>query len=79
VTTERNQFSGVHDVSWGTKGDNKVNTDIGVVSAGKGGNKNKNEVDVAMPTAEADTNAAYTRSLIETRSCDGARRLLQNC
>ena len=47
--------------------------------------ENKNEVDVAVPTAEADTNAAYTRSLIEgtengveARSCDGARRLLRD-
>jgi chitin synthase len=46
----------VHDVSWGTKGDNKVqNTDLGVVQAGK----NKNEVEVAVPTAETDINAAY--------------------
>jgi chitin synthase len=45
----------VHDVSWGTKGDNKVNTDLGVVSTGK----NKNEVEVAVPTTETDINAAY--------------------
>ncbi|KAF8551876.1 glycosyltransferase family 2 protein [Imleria badia] len=50
-------FANVHDVSWGTKGDNKVSTDLGVVSAGKG--PNKNEVEVAVPTAETDINAAY--------------------
>ncbi len=43
------------DVSWGTKGDNKVSTDLGVVSTGK----NKNEVEVAVPTEEKDINAAY--------------------
>ncbi|KAH7927646.1 glycosyltransferase family 2 protein [Leucogyrophana mollusca] len=48
-------FANVHDVSWGTKGDNKVSTDLGVVSTGK----NKNEVEVAVPTAETDINAAY--------------------
>ncbi|EGN97877.1 glycosyltransferase family 2 protein [Serpula lacrymans var. lacrymans S7.3] len=48
-------FANVHDVSWGTKGDNKVSTDLGVVSAGK----NKNEVEVAVPTAETDIDAAY--------------------
>jgi len=37
-------------------GDNKVNTDLSVVSAGKGENKNK--VEVALPTAETDINAA---------------------
>ena len=51
------QFANVHDVSWGTKGDNKVSTDLGVVSVGKG--PNKNEVEVAVPTAETDINAAY--------------------
>ena len=43
------------DVSWGTKGDNKVSTDLGVVKTGP----NKNEVEVAVPTAETDINAAY--------------------
>jgi chitin synthase len=42
-------------VSWGTKGDNKVSTDLGVVTTGK----NKNEVEVVVPTAETDINAAY--------------------
>jgi chitin synthase len=50
-------FANVHDVSWGTKGDNKVSTDLGVVSVGTG--PNKNEVEVAVPTAETDINAAY--------------------
>jgi len=52
-------FANVHDVSWGTKGDNKVSTDLGVVKAGK----NKNEVEVAVPTAETDINAAYDDAL----------------
>ena len=53
------QFANVHDVSWGTKGDNKVGTDLGVVKTGK----NKNEVEVAVPTAETDINAAYDDAL----------------
>ncbi|KAH9970285.1 glycosyltransferase family 2 protein [Lactifluus volemus] len=48
-------FANVHDVSWGTKGDNKVSTDLGVVKANKG----ENVVEVAVPTAEKDINAAY--------------------
>jgi chitin synthase len=48
-------FANVHDVSWGTKGDNKVSTDLGVVTSGKG----KNEVEVAIPTEEKDINALY--------------------
>jgi chitin synthase len=48
-------FANVHDVSWGTKGDNKVSTDLGEVKASKG----DNAVEVAVPTAETDINAAY--------------------
>lgn len=54
------QFANVHDVSWGTKGDNKVSTDLGVVAIGK----NKNEVEVAVPTAETDINAAYEDAIL---------------
>jgi hypothetical protein len=43
------------DVSWGTKGDNKVSNDLGAVVVGK----NKNEVEVVVPTEEKDINAAY--------------------
>ncbi|KAG5642981.1 Chitin synthase 4 [Asterophora parasitica] len=49
-------FANVHDVSWGTKGDNKVQTDLGKVEV-KGGNKN--EVEVAVPTTKNDINALY--------------------
>lgn len=47
----------MHDVSWGTKGDNKVETDLGTVSTGKG--DKKNEVEAVVPTSENDINAAY--------------------
>jgi chitin synthase len=46
-------FANVHDVSWGTKGDNKVNTDLGVVKTGG------NEAEVLVPTEQNDINAAY--------------------
>ncbi|KAG6830638.1 Chitin synthase 4 [Tephrocybe sp. NHM501043] len=49
-------FANVHDVSWGTKGDNKVQTDLGKVEV-KG--ENKNEVEVAIPTTKNDINALY--------------------
>ena len=49
------QFSNVHDVSWGTKGANKVSTDLRVVTMGK----NKNKVEVMVPTTENDINRAY--------------------
>ncbi|KAL1722353.1 chitin synthase [Schizophyllum commune] len=49
-------FANVHDVSWGTKGDNKVQTDLGVVTTTKDG---KAEVEVNVPTQEQDINALY--------------------
>ncbi|KAG8968969.1 Chitin synthase, class 1 [Tulasnella sp. 419] len=52
-------FANVHDVSWGTKGDNKISTDLGVVAV----KKNTNEVEVAVPTEEKDINAAYEDAL----------------
>jgi len=78
------QFANVHDVSWGTKGDNKVSTDLGVVTTGK----NKNEVEVAVPTTENDIDAAYEDAIHvlstkppkedkKTRRSDTARGLLQ--
>ncbi|KAG8919708.1 Chitin synthase, class 1 [Tulasnella sp. 417] len=48
-------FSNTHDISWGTKGDNKVSVDLGVVEK----KKDSNEVEVAVPTEQKDINAAY--------------------
>ncbi|CEH18035.1 glycosyltransferase family 2 protein [Ceraceosorus bombacis] len=48
-------FCNVHDVSWGTKGSDKVETDLGVVGNAGG----KNTVDVAIPTDLKDLNSAY--------------------
>lgn len=45
----------MHDVSWGTKGDNKVSTDLGVVQVAK----NATEVEVTMPTQKEDLNTMY--------------------
>lgn len=51
-----NQFANVHDVSWGTKGDNKVQTDLGKVQVSA---ENKNQVEVVVPTTKQDINALY--------------------
>ncbi|KAI0727135.1 glycosyltransferase family 2 protein [Fomitopsis betulina] len=48
-------FANVHDVSWGTKGDNKVSTDLGVVQVAK----DATEVEVTMPTQKEDLNTMY--------------------
>jgi chitin synthase len=50
-------FANVHDISWGTKGDNgdTDSKDLGAATAGK----NKNEVEAALPTTETDIDAAY--------------------
>jgi chitin synthase len=49
-------FANVHDVSWGTKGDNKVSTDLGVVVTT---GKDTDQVEVSVPTTDEDINAAY--------------------
>jgi len=54
-------FANVHDISWGTKGDNKVATDLGVVQTSKEGDKDT--ADTNLPTDEKDINAAYDDAL----------------
>ncbi|KAJ2918726.1 hypothetical protein MD484_g1699, partial [Candolleomyces efflorescens] len=48
-------FSNVHDVSWGTKGDNKPASSLGTVATSGG----KNEVEVEVPSSEKDINSLY--------------------
>ncbi|BFZ65301.1 Chitin synthase, class 2 [Saitoella coloradoensis] len=52
-------FCNTHDVSWGTKGDNGVKTDLGIVNTQKDG-----QVDVEIPTKDADIDAAYSEALV---------------
>lgn len=53
-------FANVHDVSWGTKGDNKVSSDLGDVKVVKlDGKDEKAEVELEVSTDQADINAAY--------------------
>ncbi|EKM75500.1 hypothetical protein AGABI1DRAFT_64444 [Agaricus bisporus var. burnettii JB137-S8] len=54
-------FANVHDVSWGTKGDNKVNTDLGVVKTSEDGKST--EVEINVPTNEKDINLLYEEAL----------------
>jgi len=51
-------FCNVHDISWGTKGSDKVGTDLGVAVGGKG-----NEITVSMPSGDKDLNTLYEDSL----------------
>lgn len=49
------------DVSWGTKGDNKVSTDLGVVDNTK---SKGNSVDLDVPTDVRDIDASYEEALL---------------
>lgn len=51
----------MHDVSWGTKGDNRVNTDLGVVKTS--GDGKSTEVEINVPTNEKDINLLYEEAL----------------
>ncbi|CAO3670727.1 unnamed protein product [Rhizopus stolonifer] len=57
-------FCNTHDVSWGTKGDNSVATDLGVVKAKKDGSGDM-AVEVEVPVEEKDINAAYIDAQVE--------------
>lgn len=54
-------FANVHDISWGTKGDNVAAKDLGTVTApsSKDGKKNPNEVEAEVPTDEKDIDELY--------------------
>jgi chitin synthase len=55
-------FCNTHDVSWGTKGDNIDNMDLGVVKlASKEGSSG--EVSVNVPTEDTDINQTYQLAL----------------
>lgn len=60
-------FSNLHDVSWGTKGDNAASTDLGEVIA-KTGKDGKQIVEIELPTERQDIDAEYDRLLIELRN-----------
>ncbi|CAH7677061.1 expressed protein [Phakopsora pachyrhizi] len=84
-------FCNVHNISWGTKGDNKVKTDLGVVKAADNGKTGK--VDINVPTDEKDINAAYDNAChvlpnkpppekegvdVETKMTDGYQNIRTN-
>nr|P87073.1 RecName: Full=Chitin synthase 1; AltName: Full=Chitin-UDP acetyl-glucosaminyl transferase 1; AltName: Full=Class-II chitin synthase 1 [Phycomyces blakesleeanus NRRL 1555(-)]BAA19857.1 chitin synthase [Phycomyces blakesleeanus] len=57
-------FCNTHDVSWGTKGDNTVSTDLGVVKSKKDGSGDTT-VEVEVPTEQKDINEAYEEACVE--------------
>ncbi|KAK9451789.1 chitin synthase-domain-containing protein [Limtongia smithiae] len=54
-----------HDVTWGTKGDNEINTDLGaaVVKAGMA----KDIVEIEMPSQQLDIDSGYEEALANLR------------
>lgn len=56
-------FCNTHDVSWGTKGDNTVSTDLGIANVKKSEKGGKEEVDLQIPTDQKDINKAYEEDL----------------
>lgn len=53
-------------MSWGTKGDNKVSTDLGVVATT---GKDKATVEASVPTDQRDINAAYEDAMAVLSEC----------
>ncbi|KAI8577002.1 hypothetical protein K450DRAFT_253911 [Umbelopsis ramanniana AG] len=57
-------FCNTHDVSWGTKGDNTIATDLGVVKSKKDAS-GEHTVEVAVPTEQKDLNALYEEACLD--------------
>ncbi|KAI9497204.1 chitin synthase 1 [Zychaea mexicana] len=60
-------FCNTHDVSWGTKGDNTVSKDLGVVKKQKKGSGDTGEdtVEIVLPADQIDINSQYDEALLE--------------
>jgi chitin synthase len=58
-------FCNTHDVSWGTKGDNTVATDLGVVKHKKDAETGEHTVEVELPTEQKDLNEIYEEACID--------------
>ncbi|KAJ3064834.1 Chitin synthase, class 2 [Podochytrium sp. JEL0797] len=59
-------FCNLHDVSWGTKGDNGPTGDLGVAKTSKDGNKDVAEVEV--PSDRNDINTGYDKHIASLKS-----------
>ncbi|KAF7729636.1 Chitin synthase, class 1 [Apophysomyces ossiformis] len=59
-------FCNTHDVSWGTKGDNTVSTDLGVVKAKKDAS-GEHSVEIEVPTEQKDLNEQYEEACLELK------------
>jgi len=55
-------FCNAHDVTWGTKGDNVIHTDLGAAVGAKG-----NTVELDMPSEQLDIDSGYDEALRNLR------------
>ncbi|PGH00192.1 chitin synthase 1 [Polytolypa hystricis UAMH7299] len=55
-------FCNTHDVTWGTKGDNIINTDLGAAHA-----KGQSTVELEMPSEQLDIDSGYDEALRNLR------------
>lgn len=65
VTLQVYAFCNTHDVSWGTKGDNTINTDLGAAISGTKGNDEM--VELEMPSGQLDIDSGYDEALRNLR------------
>jgi chitin synthase len=63
-TLQTYAFCNTHDVTWGTKGDNVLKTDLGTAKAVSG---NANTVEVEMPSEQLDIDSGYDVALRNLR------------
>lgn len=60
-------FCNTHDVTWGTKGDNVMKTDLGGAVGKKGGGGKNGVVELEMPSEQLDIDSGYDEALRNLR------------
>ncbi|XMA10606.1 hypothetical protein WAI453_003397 [Rhynchosporium graminicola] len=58
-------FCNTHDISWGTKGDNVIHTDLGAATGH--GSKSSTTVELEMPSEQLDIDSGYDEALRNLR------------
>lgn len=71
-------FCNTHDVSWGTKGDNTIETDLGIAKPMRN-KEGKQTVELEMYTETVDIDAAYDEALWKLQNKPVIQKQVRHC
>jgi chitin synthase len=71
-------FCNTHDVSWGTKGDNTIETDLGIAKP-MTNKEGKQTVELEMYTETVDIDAAYDEALWKLQNKPVVQKQVRHC